>query len=168
VEYLLPLAYLMWRSPPISTPFFSVNECTSKLQLPPSLSRFSFPLASLHPFFLHPIRAGAIISYPHYSPAWRRPRTLIANGEVLRFTELPRCCRVFLPPLLPPSQSWYPGHMTQFSRMLPSLLERTDVVLDLRDARLSLTSINSTQNAHGNQARGIILLHVSSNSQTVL
>ncbi|KAI9509264.1 P-loop containing nucleoside triphosphate hydrolase protein [Russula earlei] len=48
----------------------------------------------------------------------------------------------FLPPLLPPPQSWYPGHMTQFSRILPTLLNRTDVVLELRDARLPLTSVN--------------------------
>ena len=32
--------------------------------------------------------------------------------------------------------------MTQFTRMLPALLRRTDVVLELRDARLPLTSIN--------------------------
>jgi hypothetical protein len=48
----------------------------------------------------------------------------------------------FLPPPLPPPQSWYPGHMTQFSRMLPNLLKHTDVVLELRDARLPLTSVN--------------------------
>ena len=48
----------------------------------------------------------------------------------------------FLPPPLPPPQSWYPGHMTQFSRVLPALLTRTDVVLELRDARLPLTSVN--------------------------
>ena len=48
----------------------------------------------------------------------------------------------FLPPPLPPPQSWYPGHMTQFSRILPALLARTDVVLELRDARLPLTSVN--------------------------
>ncbi|KAN0131676.1 P-loop containing nucleoside triphosphate hydrolase protein [Lactarius tabidus] len=47
-----------------------------------------------------------------------------------------------LPPPLPPPQSWYPGHMTQFSRILPALLARTDVVLELRDARLPLTSVN--------------------------
>lgn len=45
-------------------------------------------------------------------------------------------------PLLPAPPSWYPGHMTQFARMLPDLLRRTDVVLELRDSRLPLTSIN--------------------------
>lgn len=45
-------------------------------------------------------------------------------------------------PALPAPPSWYPGHMTQFTRMLPALLRRTDVVLELRDARLPLTSIN--------------------------
>ena len=45
-------------------------------------------------------------------------------------------------PLLPAPTSWYPGHMTQFTRMLPALLRRTDVVLELRDSRLPLTSIN--------------------------
>ena len=34
--------------------------------------------------------------------------------------------------------------MTQFSRVLPGLLTRTDVVLELRDARLPLTSVNKT------------------------
>ncbi|KAI0312165.1 P-loop containing nucleoside triphosphate hydrolase protein [Amylostereum chailletii] len=48
------------------------------------------------------------------------------------------------PPLLPAPPSWYPGHMTQFARMLPALLTRTDIVLELRDARLPLTSINRT------------------------
>lgn len=45
-------------------------------------------------------------------------------------------------PVLPAPPSWYPGHMTQFTRLLPTLLRRTDVVLELRDARLPLTSIN--------------------------
>ena len=45
-------------------------------------------------------------------------------------------------PVLPAPPSWYPGHMTQFTRQLPTLLRRTDVVLELRDARLPLTSIN--------------------------
>lgn len=45
-------------------------------------------------------------------------------------------------PLLPAPTSWYPGHMTLFTRMLPALLRRTDVVLELRDSRLPLTSIN--------------------------
>ena len=45
-------------------------------------------------------------------------------------------------PVLPVAPSWYPGHMTQFARALPGLLRRTDIVLELRDARLPLTSIN--------------------------
>jgi hypothetical protein len=45
-------------------------------------------------------------------------------------------------PLLPPAPSWYPGHMSKFAKALPGLLARTDVVLELRDARLPLTSIN--------------------------
>ncbi|KAE9404994.1 P-loop containing nucleoside triphosphate hydrolase protein [Gymnopus androsaceus JB14] len=45
-------------------------------------------------------------------------------------------------PLLPVPPSWYPGHMMKFTRMLPSLLTRTDVVIEIRDSRLPLTSIN--------------------------
>ncbi|OCH86799.1 P-loop containing nucleoside triphosphate hydrolase protein [Obba rivulosa] len=45
-------------------------------------------------------------------------------------------------PVLPAPPSWFPGHMVQFERLLPKLLTRTDVVLELRDARLPLTSIN--------------------------
>lgn len=45
-------------------------------------------------------------------------------------------------PVLPAPPSWFPGHMLQFQRTLPHLLTRTDVVLELRDARLPLTSIN--------------------------
>ncbi|KDQ58444.1 hypothetical protein JAAARDRAFT_129128 [Jaapia argillacea MUCL 33604] len=45
-------------------------------------------------------------------------------------------------PILPPAPSWFPGHMNKFARMLPALLTRTDVVLELRDSRLPLTSIN--------------------------
>ncbi|KAF9269587.1 P-loop containing nucleoside triphosphate hydrolase protein [Marasmius fiardii PR-910] len=47
-------------------------------------------------------------------------------------------------PVLPAPPSWYPGHMMKFTRMLPTLLTRTDVVLELRDSRLPLTSINRT------------------------
>ncbi|KZT23669.1 P-loop containing nucleoside triphosphate hydrolase protein [Neolentinus lepideus HHB14362 ss-1] len=47
-------------------------------------------------------------------------------------------------PALPAPPSWYPGHMDKFARMLPALLRRTDVVLELRDSRLPLTSINET------------------------
>ena len=47
-------------------------------------------------------------------------------------------------PALPPPPSWFPGHMNQFKRQLPVLLKQTDVVLELRDARLPLTSINRT------------------------
>ncbi|KAJ4473112.1 P-loop containing nucleoside triphosphate hydrolase protein [Lentinula aciculospora] len=47
-------------------------------------------------------------------------------------------------PVLPIPPSWYPGHMMKFTRMLPSLLTRTDVVIEIRDSRLPLTSINKT------------------------
>ena len=49
--------------------------------------------------------------------------------------------RMFPPPL-PPAPSWYPGHMSRFARLLPAFLSRTDIVIELRDARLPLTSIN--------------------------
>ena len=45
-------------------------------------------------------------------------------------------------PALPVPPSWYPGHMMQFTRQLPQLLRRTDMVIEVRDARLPLTSIN--------------------------
>lgn len=48
-----------------------------------------------------------------------------------------------LPPL-PTPPSWFPGHMMKFTRMLPALLKRTNVVLEIRDSRLPLTSINRT------------------------
>ncbi|KAF6764119.1 hypothetical protein DFP72DRAFT_1163162 [Ephemerocybe angulata] len=50
----------------------------------------------------------------------------------------------FCLPALPAPPSWFPGHMKKFTRMLPTLLTRTDVVLELRDSRLPLTSINRT------------------------
>ncbi|KAK7039493.1 mitochondrial GTPase 1 [Favolaschia claudopus] len=47
-------------------------------------------------------------------------------------------------PTLPIPPSWFPGHMMKFTRMLPTLLTQTDVVLEIRDSRLPLTSINRT------------------------
>ncbi|KAG6830369.1 hypothetical protein H0H92_001006 [Tricholoma furcatifolium] len=47
-------------------------------------------------------------------------------------------------PSLPIPPSWFPGHMMKFTRMLPALLTKTDVVLEIRDSRLPLTSINRT------------------------
>ena len=38
-------------------------------------------------------------------------------------------------PALPAPPSWFPGHMLQFQRSLPAVLRKTDVVLELRDAR---------------------------------
>ncbi|KIJ32121.1 hypothetical protein M422DRAFT_213973 [Sphaerobolus stellatus SS14] len=49
-----------------------------------------------------------------------------------------------LPSVLPPAPSWFPGHMSRFTRLLPAFLSRTDIVIELRDARLPLTSINPT------------------------
>ncbi|KAG2139559.1 P-loop containing nucleoside triphosphate hydrolase protein [Suillus cothurnatus] len=46
-------------------------------------------------------------------------------------------------PALPSAPSWFPGHMNRFTKQLPALLSRTDVVLELRDSRLPLTSINN-------------------------
>jgi mitochondrial GTPase 1 len=43
---------------------------------------------------------------------------------------------------LPPAPSWFPGHMASFTRALPTLLAKTHIVLEVRDARLPLTSIN--------------------------
>ena len=45
-------------------------------------------------------------------------------------------------PALPSPPSWFPGHMRKFTRILPALLKRTDIVLEIRDSRLPLTSIN--------------------------
>ncbi|CAG8565123.1 11096_t:CDS:2, partial [Acaulospora colombiana] len=45
-------------------------------------------------------------------------------------------------PPLPAPSSWYPGHMAVFTKNLPQLLQNTHVVLEARDARLPLTSIN--------------------------
>lgn len=50
---------------------------------------------------------------------------------------------VMLFPALPSAPSWFPGHMNRFTKQLPALLSRTDVVLELRDSRLPLTSINN-------------------------
>ncbi|KAH6917784.1 P-loop containing nucleoside triphosphate hydrolase protein [Coprinopsis sp. MPI-PUGE-AT-0042] len=47
-------------------------------------------------------------------------------------------------PLLPAPPSWFPGHMMKFTKQLPAFLTRTDVVLEIRDSRLPLTSINRT------------------------
>ncbi len=49
--------------------------------------------------------------------------------------------------------------MTQFSRILPALLTRTDVVLELRDARLPLTSVNKN-------FEGKLLRHPSRREET--
>ncbi|EIW78372.1 P-loop containing nucleoside triphosphate hydrolase protein [Coniophora puteana RWD-64-598 SS2] len=46
-------------------------------------------------------------------------------------------------PFLPAPPSWFPGHMSRFTKQLPSLLSRTDVLLEIRDSRLPLTSINN-------------------------
>ncbi|KAF8345270.1 hypothetical protein F5887DRAFT_1061838 [Amanita rubescens] len=45
-------------------------------------------------------------------------------------------------PALPSPPSWFPGHMRKFTRILPALLKRTHIVLEIRDSRLPLTSIN--------------------------
>ncbi|KAH8829038.1 P-loop containing nucleoside triphosphate hydrolase protein [Flagelloscypha sp. PMI_526] len=43
---------------------------------------------------------------------------------------------------LPQAPSWFPGHMAKFLRTIPAILTRTDVVIEIRDSRLPLTSIN--------------------------
>lgn len=57
-------------------------------------------------------------------------------------------------PLLPNAPSWFPGHMSLFMKSLPTLLNRTDIILELRDARLPLTSINPNFERHLNNWKG--------------
>ncbi len=40
--------------------------------------------------------------------------------------------------------SWYPGHMAKARRLLEAQLKRVDIVLELCDARLPLSSRNPT------------------------
>ena len=90
---------------------------------------------------------------PHaYARTQRRRSRIVRRRPADRPNRLPphaRACtssRAMLThipfPALPVPPSWFPGHMLQFQRMLPTLLNKTDVVLELRDARLPLTSIN--------------------------
>ncbi|WWC99308.1 hypothetical protein V866_006209 [Kwoniella sp. B9012] len=53
----------------------------------------------------------------------------------------------FIRPVFPyPARipSWFAGHMSRSLRELPTLLENIDLVIEARDSRLPLTSINST------------------------
>lgn len=79
-------------------------------------------------------------------PTTKRRRHGRRSPELEDDTTRPRVTAVMLThipfPVLPAPPSWFPGHMLQFQRNLPHLLTRTDVVLELRDARLPLTSIN--------------------------
>ncbi|EJT99146.1 P-loop containing nucleoside triphosphate hydrolase protein [Dacryopinax primogenitus] len=45
-------------------------------------------------------------------------------------------------PFPPSPPSWYAGHMAAFVNSLPKLLSTTSIVLEVRDARLPLTSVN--------------------------
>jgi hypothetical protein len=56
----------------------------------------------------------------------------------VHMTFLPRSR--FLYPLQTPS--WYAGHMASSIRRLPAILPEVDLVIEARDARLPLTSIN--------------------------
>ncbi|WWD22457.1 hypothetical protein CI109_106948 [Kwoniella shandongensis] len=50
--------------------------------------------------------------------------------------------------------SWFAGHMSRSLRELPSLLEDIDLVIEARDARLPLTSINTAFDALLSKSRG--------------
>jgi hypothetical protein len=76
------------------------------------------------------LRVGAGTNQIYFYPGPCQPKTLDYCAMVLRG------------PPLPPAISWYPGHMASFSKSLPTLLQSTHVVLEARDARLPLTSIN--------------------------
>jgi len=45
-------------------------------------------------------------------------------------------------PFPPSPPSWYAGHMASFINSLPKILSNTSIVLEARDARLPLTSVN--------------------------
>jgi len=69
----------------------------------------------------------------------------------------------YLPPL-PTPPSWFPGHMMKFTRMLPAFLKRTNVVLEIRDSRLPLTSINRTLEGKGHTYLPFLLFAFHSGS----
>ncbi|KAK8845504.1 hypothetical protein IAR55_006217 [Kwoniella newhampshirensis] len=50
--------------------------------------------------------------------------------------------------------SWFAGHMSRSLRELPSLLEDIDLVIEARDARLPLTSINTAFDSLLRKSRG--------------
>ena len=64
------------------------------------------------------------------------------NPHIVKFREFLMPPIQIHMPALPSPPSWFPGHMRKFTRILPALLKRTDIVLEIRDSRLPLTSIN--------------------------
>ena len=42
----------------------------------------------------------------------------------------------------PKEINWFPGHMFKAGKQLQQMLKRVDVVLELRDARIPLASVN--------------------------
>lgn len=53
---------------------------------------------------------------------------------------------------------WYPGHMAKAKRLLQTQLSKVDLVIELCDARLPLSSRNPALNAMVNHKRRILLL----------
>ncbi|MBF0287490.1 MAG: 50S ribosome-binding GTPase, partial [SAR324 cluster bacterium] len=57
------------------------------------------------------------------------------------------------------SINWYPGHMLKAKKELSAHLKQVDVVLELRDARIPLASINKDFESLLQQKKRIILLN---------
>jgi hypothetical protein len=106
----------------------------------PLLHTYSLRLCSLH-VNLDPYRIT-------YKSGRTRVSGICRNGPRSNSSKLTSCAFVMRAPLLPAAPSWYPGHMSSFMKSLPVLLNRSDVVLEVRDARLPLSSINPNFEAH--------------------
>ncbi|MGK5091196.1 ribosome biogenesis GTPase YlqF [Deltaproteobacteria bacterium TL4] len=57
------------------------------------------------------------------------------------------------------SINWYPGHMLKAKKELELILKRVDVVLEIRDARIPMTSINHDFEPFLQQKRRIVLFN---------
>ena len=55
--------------------------------------------------------------------------------------------------------SWYPGHMTKARRAMEEDLKLVDMILEIRDARIPLSSLNPDMAELGKNKRRIILLN---------
>ena len=91
------------------------------------------------------------MSRSSHEPITGKTKTPIKCGDKVASELFGKSCET-------PDINWYPGHMLKAKKELAKQLKRVDVILEMRDARIPVSSVNHDFEEMLQQKKRILLL----------